>query len=68
MDYLEVNSQTIVNLIPEKKNVDYFLKIEGRNDPDFINNLIDGLNEIRQIITTYSIDPSSLKSKEHLIF
>ena len=59
---------SLVHLIPEKQNVDFFLQIEGCPDDEFIQDLIVQLKEINQIITSYSIDPSSLKSKEHLIF
>lgn len=62
------NYSTMSYLIPEKKRVDYFLKIEGCNGSLFIKNLINDLNKIEQIITSYSIEPNSLKSKEHLIF
>ncbi len=55
-------------LIPEKKKVDFFLKIEGSNNEDFIQNLVSDLNKINQIITSYPIDPITLKSKENLIF
>jgi hypothetical protein len=62
------NYSTTSYLIPEKKNVDYFLKIEGCNNENFIKNLVANLNLIKQIITSYSIEPSTLKSKDHLIF
>lgn len=62
------NYSTTSYLIPEKKKVDFFLKIEGCNNEDFIQNLINDLNKIDQIITSYSIEPISLKSKENLIF
>ena len=55
-------------LIPEKKKVDFFLKIEGCNKEDFIKNLVNDLNKINQIITSYPIVPINLKSKENLIF
>lgn len=62
------NYSTTSYLIPEKKKVDFFLKIEGCNKEDFIQNLVISLNKINQIITSYSIEPISLKSKENLIF
>ncbi|MDO9275744.1 MAG: IPExxxVDY family protein [Lutibacter sp.] len=62
------NYSTTSYLIPEKKKVDFFLKIDGCNDDDFIQNLVNDLNKINQIITSYSIVPNSLKSKENLIF
>lgn len=62
------NYSTISYLIPEKKKIDFFLKIEGCYQDSFINNLIEKLNAINQIITSYSIEPTTLKSKDHLIF
>ena len=62
------NYSTISYLIPEKKKIDFFLKIEGCYREIFIKNLIDKLNTINQIITSYSIETSTLKSKDHLIF
>ncbi|WP_372769346.1 IPExxxVDY family protein [Lutibacter sp.] len=62
------NYSTTSYLIPEKKKVDFFLKIEGCNNGDFIQNLVNDLNKINQIITSYSIAPTTLKSKENLIF
>ncbi|MDO9274494.1 MAG: IPExxxVDY family protein, partial [Lutibacter sp.] len=62
------NYSTTSYLIPEKKKVDFFLKIEGCNNDDFIQNLVNDLNKINQIITSYSIKPKTLKSKENLIF
>ncbi|SNR42094.1 hypothetical protein SAMN06265371_102472 [Lutibacter agarilyticus] len=62
------NYSTIYYLIPEKKNIDFFLKIEGCYRESFIKNLIDKLNALNQIITSYAIDTTTLKSKDHLIF
>lgn len=59
---------TVSYLIPEKKKIDFFLKIEGCSDFEDIQNIILKLNAIKHIITSYSIDPYSLKSKDHLIF
>ena len=55
-------------LIPEKKKVDFFLKIEGEFDYDFIVKLIENINQVPQIITSYEIEVNSLKSKDFLIF
>lgn len=62
------NYSTTSYLIPEKKKVDFFLKIEGCNNDDFIQNLVNDLNKINQIMTSYPIKPITLKSKENLIF
>lgn len=61
------NYSTTSYLIPEKKKVDFFVKIEGCNQT-FINKTIEKLNGINQIITSYSIDTNILKSKNNLIF
>ncbi|MGV8946861.1 MAG: IPExxxVDY family protein [Lutibacter sp.] len=62
------NYSTTSYLIPEKKKIDFLLKIESCNNEDFIQNLVSNLNKINQIITSYSIEPTTLKSKENLIF
>ena len=56
------------NLIPEFKNVNYFLKIN--NDGNFINEkiIIDKLHKIPQIAAAYILDVSEVKSKDNLIF
>ena len=56
------------NLVPEYKNVDYFVKIS--NEIQNVNEkvILNKLQSIPQIITSYAVDLSSIKSKEHLIF
>jgi len=56
------------HLISEYKKVDYFIKIsdEIQNvDEKFI---LNKLQAIPQIITSYTVDPLKIKSKDHLIF
>jgi hypothetical protein len=60
-------SQTMY-LISEKKKVDYFLKIEGDISTRELNNTIGEINKIKQVITSYKICPSNLKSKDFLTF
>lgn len=55
-------------LIPEQKKVDYFLKIEGDMNNDFILDTIRKINKISQVVTSYKIEVDSLKSKDFLIF
>ena len=62
------NYSTISYLIPEKKKIDFFLKIEGCYNENHLNYLIEKLNAINQIITSYSIALTTLKSRDHLIF
>lgn len=56
------------HLIPELKQVDFFIKIS--NEIQNINQklIIDKLQAIPQIITSYQVDLDKIKSKEHLIF
>ncbi len=56
------------NLVPEYKNVDYFIKIS--NEIQNINEklILNKLQNIPQIITSYTVNPSQVKSKDHLIF
>ncbi|MDH7446246.1 IPExxxVDY family protein [Aquimarina sp. 2201CG14-23] len=55
-------------LIPELKNVDYFLKIEAENYQFSSKSLTARLLTIPQIITAYVVDYTQLKSKNNLIF
>lgn len=52
-------------LIPERKNVDFFLKIERRIG---IDDLLSNLKQIRQISAIHSEDTSRIKSYKNLIF
>jgi hypothetical protein len=62
------NYSTTSYLIPEKKNIDFFLKIEGGDHENYIQKTINNLKKINQIITSYSIELNTLKTKDHLIF
>lgn len=55
-------------LIPEKKKMDYFLKIEGDLEFYQLNKMIKSINNIEQVVTSYLIDATTLKSKDFLIF
>ncbi|PQJ75581.1 IPExxxVDY family protein [Polaribacter gangjinensis] len=65
---LLLTTETKTYLIPEKKNVDFFIKISGEVEPSFISKTIKKIKTIEQVITSYSIDTDSLKSKDFLIF
>ncbi|WP_047548847.1 IPExxxVDY family protein [Psychroserpens sp. Hel_I_66] len=65
------NSTTVtrtVNLLPELKTVDYLIKVsnEQRNFNEKI--ILNRIQSIPQVITTYSVDIEKIKSKDHLIF
>ena len=56
------------HLLPEFKKVDFFIKITTDEEMVDENELIKKLQVIPQLITSYSIDPENIKSKDNLIF
>lgn len=61
-------SEQMHYLIPELKKIDYFLKLEGDFENNYVNQCINSIKTIPQIITSYIIETNKLKSKEYLIF
>ena len=61
-------NEIITHLLPEKKKIDYFIKIEGDIDDEYIDESIKKINTISQILTSYRIQTNTLKSKNFLIF
>lgn len=61
------SSFTRFHLVPEHKEVDYFLKIE-QDDTESATTLVRSILCIPGVITAYSIDITNLKSKRNLIF
>ncbi len=55
-------------LLPEFKNVDYFLKIYSGNDVLPLRELLSEINRIEQVISAYSVEVDNIKSKNNLIF
>ena len=60
--------ETKTYLIPEKKKVDFFLKICGESEYEFVMKTVNKIKSIDNVITAYSIDKNTLKSKDFLIF
>jgi len=58
----------IATLIQEKKQIDYFLKIDSDFEDLELNEIIKKVNAIKTVITSYNINPQTLKSKDFLIF
>ena len=56
------------NLIPEHKQVNYFLKIDNHFNFSKEKYILNSILKIPQIATAYSIDTNQLKSKDNLIF
>lgn len=65
---LLLTSETKTYLIPEKKKIDFFLKINGTSTYEFVMKTIHKIKSIDNVITAYSIDKNTLKSKDFLIF
>lgn len=56
------------HLISEYKKVDYFIKISNEIQNIDEKLILIKLQSIPQIITSYTVDPLKIKSKDHLIF
>ena len=54
-------------LIPEKKKTDFLVKIEGDYDSYLVHEAIRKINKMEQVMTSYKIDITTLKSKDFLI-
>jgi len=66
--FAEDNSETLTTyLIKEYKNVDYFLKIYSDFESIPLRKLISNINEIKEVISAYSIEPEQIKLKNNLI-
>jgi hypothetical protein len=55
-------------LIPEQKKVDFFLIAKGNISGNHTNDLICKVNTLSLVLTSFSIDPTLLKSKQNLLF
>ncbi len=58
---------TTNHLIKERKEVDYFIKVESSDDSLF-SQKIKYINQIPKVITAYPLETQNLKSKRNLIF
>ena len=55
-------------LIPEQKQMNYFLVIRGEVDDERADELIKDIREIDVVLTAMRIDVTQLRSKQNLIF
>lgn len=60
-------SHTVRHLIPESREVDFFLKIE-QGDEYLDEDVIKTILTIPKIVTAYTVETERLKSKHNLIF
>jgi hypothetical protein len=56
------------HLIPELSKVDYFIKISNEIKNVQEKFILNKLQRIPQVITSYTVNPLKIKSKDHLIF
>lgn len=61
-------NEIITYLLSNQKKVDYFIKIEGEIANNYITSVVNKIQKIPEIVTAYTIDTETLKSKEALIF
>lgn len=68
--FTDLNSEqfTVHHLIPEFKNVDFFLKIYSDFEDSSLPTLLTRINKIDQILSAYSVETANIKSKNNLIF
>lgn len=55
-------------LIPEQKQVDYFLMLRGNIDTDTKSSLLKQLKDTNIVLAAYDIKPNTLESKQNLLF
>jgi len=65
--FTDTPSFTKKHLIPEYKNVDYFIKLE-QEDLESEDDVLKSILAIPKIITAYTLNTDTLKSKNNLIF
>lgn len=55
-------------LVPECKEADYFLVIDGHHEYLDMQDALRQLKQCDVVLTAFEIDPDGLKSKENLVF
>ena len=68
--FAETNNKfsTKIYLIPEFKNVDYFLKIENGEVNIDVSKITNCIKKIERVSTVYTVEVEKIKSKNNLIF
>lgn len=65
---LVAEKSTVHYLIPEFKKVDYILKIYSDFETVPLRKFLSEINEIKQVISAYTLEIDTVKSKNNLIF
>jgi len=55
-------------LISEHKKIDFFLLLKGNTSTNQVKDFIAKINSLSLVLTSFSIDPNQLKSKQNLLF
>jgi hypothetical protein len=55
-------------LIPEQKRVDFFLMAKGNISDNHTSEVICKINTLSLVLTSFSVEPNQLKSKQNLLF
>jgi len=68
--FSDITSEKATNhfLLPEFKKVDYFLKIYSDFENVPLQSLVSQINNIEQIVSAYTVEIDTIKSKNNLIF
>ena len=68
--FAETNNKfsTKIYLIPEFKNVDFFLKIENGEVNIDVSKITNCIKKIERVSTVYAVEVEKIKSKNNLIF
>jgi len=65
---LASEKSTIHYLLPEFKKVDYFLKVYSDFETVPLRRILSQINEIKQVISAYTLETANIKSRNNLIF
>lgn len=65
--YLLGNRSENGALIPEKRDVDYFLLVEGLYEDSSKRELLEAVKKTEGVLSALEIDPESLKSRQNLL-
>lgn len=66
--YLISNRGNSGYIIPEQKYMDFFLMIKGNISDNHTKECIAQINSLSLVLTSFSLDPNKLKSKQNLLF
>ena len=62
------NKTTVGFLVPELKNIDYFLLIKDYHNRIDSDQILAGIKSIPLVLGSYSLEPVGLRARENLVF